>query len=194
VFTIKQNRNHAGGGFSVLELMIVVTIALVVGAMAAPTILTYTNNYRLKSSASELAGLIQLCRINAVRRNSAMAVQSRMVNGRQQVWVDLDGDAQFNAGEPMLLMPTNVTLQSSGYPGDAGTVLTSNVQPVPAWFNARGIPCRINGGSCPTDGGSVGFVYYLRNESRGGVYNWGAVRINPVGRITAVIWSGSSYQ
>jgi prepilin-type N-terminal cleavage/methylation domain-containing protein len=197
VFSRDQSRIGArSSGFTLLELLIALGVVLIVAAIVTPQAATFINNYKLRSSASQLAGMVQQCRINSVRTNSVIGVQSAIVGGRQQIWVDLNGDGAYNQGEPLMQLPVSVTLQNAGFPGNATTGLGTGINwqvGSPVRFTARGIPCRINAGNCVTDGGTVGFVYYLRNI-RGPGNSWAAVRVNPIGRITAVTWSGSTYQ
>lgn len=193
-------------GFSLLELLVVLAIVLVVTAVAMPMITTTVSNYRLKSAASQVAGMIQQCRIASVRANQSLQMRAATVNGQQQVYVDLNSNSAFNTGEPMMLMPNRITVQTAGYPGDATDNLGTNnavfYQTAPR-FNARGLPCvdvTPAGGGTATcrniDAGNnaVGFVYYLRSDRTFGMSGWAAVTVTPAGRVRSWFYSGASYQ
>jgi prepilin-type N-terminal cleavage/methylation domain-containing protein len=197
VFVTNKTRtiNRRSDGFSLLELVIAAAIVLLIAAIAVPQVRTAMNRYQLTSSASQLAGLIQQCRINSIRTNSVIAVET---NGAQQVWANLDGDnpVQYDPGEPSIILPATVTLQGAGFPGNATGGLGAGINwqvNAPVRFNARGIPCRLNLANACIDAGSVGYVYYVRNR-RGNDDFWAAVRVTPAGRVSSVMWSGSSYQ
>lgn len=192
-------------GFSLLELLVVVAITFVVAAMAMPSMSTMLADYQLKSSASQLAGLIQRCRTASVRANQSLQLQTATVNNQQQFYLDLNADSQWNAGEPVTILPHKVSLQGNGFPGDATTGLgTNNAQwySTPARFNARGLPCvDVTGGGGATTckninagNNAVGYVYYLRSDRVFGATGWAAVTVTPAGRVKAWFHSGTNYQ
>ena len=89
-------------GFSLLELLVVLGIVLVVGALAMPTMNSSLTAYRLRGASTELAGMLQQVRISAVRSNNPVELRYLMVQGgtRQQIYADINADGQLNAGEP----------------------------------------------------------------------------------------------
>jgi type IV fimbrial biogenesis protein FimT len=62
-------RRKCESGFSLLELVIVVVIVVIVTAMAVPNIFNIIYNIRLRSSVQTVAGMMQTCRMLAVRDN-----------------------------------------------------------------------------------------------------------------------------
>src|SRR5258708_30902676 len=67
----KRNYLRGGrtGGFSLIELLIVVFVVMVVAAIAVPNVLLAVSNLRLRASAGDLAGLMQQARIMAAKNN-----------------------------------------------------------------------------------------------------------------------------
>ncbi len=77
-------------GFTMVELAIVLTVAMVLGAVTFPSIVTTMSLYRLETSAYIISGKLTHARINAIMRN-------------RQVWLLLDSTAksaklQYNDG------------------------------------------------------------------------------------------------
>src|SRR5258708_27234191 len=67
----KRNYLRRGriGGFSIIELLIVLFVVMVIAAIAIPNILLAVSNIRLRASAGDLAGLMQQARIMAAKNN-----------------------------------------------------------------------------------------------------------------------------
>src|SRR6266852_856094 len=90
------------GGVSLLELMIVMFIVMVVAAIAVPNVLLAVANVRLRSSAGDLAGLMQQARIMAAKNNpttpiAVYPIQYGVRNGAQIAYVDLNGDGSWSS-------------------------------------------------------------------------------------------------
>jgi prepilin-type N-terminal cleavage/methylation domain-containing protein len=171
-------------GFSLLELIAVVSIMAIATAMAVPVFLNARRGYQLRTATVDLAGLLQRSRISAVQSNSARGVFTQAAG--TQVYFDSNGNGAYDRGEPMLQLPANITqinaVGASAMP--AGTLGFNNVQVPPARFNGRGMPCTIVGGFCTNypAAGEVGFVYYL-NQNINGVQRWAAVSVTPAGQV-----------
>ena len=61
-------------GFSLIELLTVITIIMIVAAIAIPMGLSYVRNYEMLGAAQNVASQIQLARAQAVRRNSRRGI------------------------------------------------------------------------------------------------------------------------
>src|SRR5215467_10393021 len=59
-------------GFSMLEVLVVTAISMIVTMIAIPNMVTAINNMRLRSSMTSLAGVLQNCRMLAVKQNQIM--------------------------------------------------------------------------------------------------------------------------
>lgn len=189
-------------GYSLVELSIVVIILLVVSAFAMPTLLTALGNMRLRSSASDVAALIQEIRMRAVRDNRFQIGACRPTNDCNLAWLDLDRGGNPDPLEPQLQLSGGVRLvpDGSGNPAlpqaTVGFAPTSNVPPA---FNPSGMPCLLNNStpSLATVCSSVppaGFAYFLRAQGTSGVAGWAAVSVSPAGRVRVWTWSGTQWR
>jgi type II secretion system protein H len=62
-------------GFTLVELMVVMTIGGVLAALAAPTLMSYLRTSALQAGARELATVINLGRQIAITQNTAVCVE-----------------------------------------------------------------------------------------------------------------------
>lgn len=190
------------GGFSMLEVAIVLAISLIVAAAGIPMFLNAYYNIRLKSEASDLSGFMQRARIQAARQNSVYTIGYRTVNNVTQAYLDLNLNGQWDAGEPLLTFGQSITMAAGapsgtgGQPtpyvlvGDTAGVTYTNTTTL--GYSTRGLPCAYAAGVCTTPAAGY-FVYYL-NDQRPGRITWGAVVVSRSGRTKSVVWSGNAWQ
>jgi prepilin-type N-terminal cleavage/methylation domain-containing protein len=197
----QQNNAHSphstqhlarAAGFSLLELLIVVSVIVVASAMAIPVMQNARRGYQLRGATVDLASLLQRSRNAAIQNNRAMSVLT--VAGNTQVFLDLNGNGLIDPGEPMVQLPANVVQINAGAPQIAapGTLGFTGPQNPPARFNGRGMPCIVVGGICtnyPAGQPEVGFVFYL-NQNINGSQRWSAVSVTPGGQVKT--WSRSN--
>jgi prepilin-type N-terminal cleavage/methylation domain-containing protein len=62
------------GGYSLLELMVVVAIVGVVGAVAVPNFHIWNQKHKLKSDVANLAGTLAFARMTAINQNTPVVV------------------------------------------------------------------------------------------------------------------------
>lgn len=79
-------------GLTMIELMVVVTIAAILAGMAAPSLVDMINNTRLSSTMSQLTNDLNRARSEAVKRNSRVLVCAPDNTGIQC------GGANWNTG------------------------------------------------------------------------------------------------
>jgi prepilin-type N-terminal cleavage/methylation domain-containing protein len=193
----RSARSRSQTGFTLPELLIVVAIGMILATMTVPLFSTAANQYRLRTSAVDLDGLLQRARTRAVRDNRTYSLQTVPQVGCTftQVYLDLNGNQQLDAGEPQIQLQRNVNLVTcGGVPAIPNASLGFTPQPTgtQVTFSARGTPCLVVGGFCGSwdsagaNPNQVGFVFYLRAPLGAGT-SWSAVSVGPSGRFRA--WS-----
>lgn len=102
-------------GFTLLELMVVVTIAAILMAIAIPSFNEAIRNNRLTTYANDLVTAMNVARSEAVKRGVPVFVRSSGANWENgwDVFIDINGNSAFNAGVDTLIR-TYPTLQN-GY-------------------------------------------------------------------------------
>jgi prepilin-type N-terminal cleavage/methylation domain-containing protein len=177
-------------GFTLAEMIIVVTIILVVGAMSLPILTRAIDNSRLKGAAQTLASTYQDARIRATQNNTSYEVLvSAPGISPAQVCIDLDGDGVCGAGDPVTTFPAQVSLNNLGVPVRLDSVQlrypatdTEHANPAPglAW-NARGMPCTQDSATSPCS--VTGWVQHLQLQRANGDVMYAAVTASPTGRV-----------
>jgi type II secretory pathway pseudopilin PulG len=215
---IEPKRNHPRrgriGGFSIIELLIVLFVVMVIAAIAIPNILSAVSNMRLRGSAGDLAGLMQQARIMAAKNNTTYSIRYGTRNGAQIAFIDLANTgvwaptATVNGvvtDEPLIEF-SGTTVPASGAPsgsggqpsvyilaGDTGSGSYDNTNIL--GFTGRGLPCNYDTtttpATCSTPPAKY-FVYYLSDTRVGGA-GWAAVVVTKGGRAKIVTWNGSTW-
>jgi len=189
-------------GFTLAELLIVVTIILIVGGLSIPSLSRAIDNSRIKGATQKLAAVYQDSRIRATQDNTSYEVLVSPPGIKPaQVCIDLDGNGICGAGEPVTTFPTYVTLNNVGVPVplDSTTLHypvtnTENssmysqqdtLAPGLAW-NSRGLPCQRSSASAPCLG--TGWVQHLQMQRSNGEIIYAAVTVSPTGRVKTWIY------
>src|SRR6266849_10239915 len=217
----KRNYLRGGrtGGFSLIELLIVVFVVMVVAAIAIPNVLLAVSNLRLRSSAGDLAGLMQQARIMAAKNNpttpiAVYPIQYGTQNGRQIAYIQLTNTTAWNSSvtvngvtlsEPLIEFSGTVVPAAGAPSGSGGQpgpyVLAGDTVIGGASFDntktlaytPRGFPCDYtNPPTCNTPAVTY-FVYYLTDTRAGGA-GWAAVVVTKAGRTKVVDWNGSAWK
>jgi type IV fimbrial biogenesis protein FimT len=120
--TVRAPLPSRRNGFSVIELMVTVTIAAVVLGMAVPAFQETIRNNRTAAATNQLVAALTLARSEAVNRNVQVTLARR--GPTNQVWeagwdvfVDIDADGVFNGTDVLLKrydpLPTGYTLRTT---------------------------------------------------------------------------------
>lgn len=164
-----QNNDY---GFSLIEMLVVIAILLILAAFSVPTLMNTISDVNLRYSATNLSGLLQTARIQAVRRNTFYGiVPTALANGDTGYFVNLQGGT-YVAGNPMVPVGSQIQVFQgigSGAPNEGAFVAGLGFAVVPGGtvpsFNARGLPCSPTvANTCPQNAGQ-GFVLFLRRAS-----------------------------
>jgi Tfp pilus assembly protein FimT len=147
------------GGFTTVEVLIVIAILLALAAVAIPNFSGWASNQRLKSVARDMFTHFQYARLEAVKRSSNVALQFNPDVGDSPgsyiVFVDNGAGAGGNAGNRLqdgseetlkyVVLPMDVNLDSATFAANAAGFGACG-------FNARGFPVDT---SFPDDEGVV---------------------------------------
>lgn len=180
-------------GFSLVELMVVVAIAIVVSAIAVPAVRRTMTSYRLDTSGHAVSSLLQQVRSTAVRTNTPYYAQYNATPALtgEVAAVPAPRLAGFNydgTQDPAVAVSGSIAFQPlAGAPNHAQLDAYLGVAPDPGafvGFNARGIPCTATAGNpflCDTTA-PHGFEWFMQSTMGTG---WEAVTVTPAGRIRA---------
>jgi type IV fimbrial biogenesis protein FimT len=128
-----QNKNGRAG-FTLIELMVTVSIVLILAASATPSFYQFIQTNQISSVQSEFIAVLALARNEAVKRNLPVLVQATSPQtgnewgGGWQMGVDTDGNGVLGTGEPIL--KTHIALPAAISFG--GSSVSS------VYFSARG--------------------------------------------------------
>lgn len=81
----------SASGFSLIEIIVVVGIIMVLGAVMAPAIANWARNYQIRGAVQNLAGDIQTARNRAISKNANQGV-SIVVEDVTTYWTHLEDD------------------------------------------------------------------------------------------------------
>ena len=113
-------------GFTLLELMIAITIFAVLSAIAIPNMIRWRTNAQFNGAVNILRGDLQLAKAVAIRKNCDVSVA--FASDGYTVFVDngsgsgTAGDGTLNGSEQMLrgrVMPTGLTIGSITFSSSA---------------------------------------------------------------------------
>jgi prepilin-type N-terminal cleavage/methylation domain-containing protein len=176
-------------GFTLAELIVVVTIILVVGGLSIPNLTRAIDTSRIKGAAQSLAAAYQDARIRATQKDTFYQVLiSPPGISPAQICIDLDGDGTCSAGDPVTTFATQIKVSNLGVPVPLKSELlhfpvNTTEQPPnnSLTWNALGLPCqRITPTATCT---AVGWVQHLQLLRANGDVMYAAVTVSPTGRV-----------
>jgi prepilin-type N-terminal cleavage/methylation domain-containing protein len=181
-------------GFSLIELLVVVSITLVIAAMSVPTIINSIADVKLRGSANSVASLLQQTRLRAVHDNTFISLRTTTTGNLQEAYVDTNGNSALDAGEPVVGLSGTTQFATTGAPtfpsallGGAGTTPTVTTT-IP--FNSRGLPCTVSGSRC--DSATQPFLLYLTDLRP--LNGWAAVSVSVSGRTKVWFYNGTTWE
>lgn len=201
--------SHARG-FSLLELIIGISILMIVAAIAAEFVQKAAQTMRLQESAINYSNLLQQARLRAVHDDKYYTVLTATGGPEgDMAFVDIAGSGTYVLGEPMMVFsagvrpmtfgsgPALADLESRFLPNDPGSVMTVNTTALGPSFGPRGLPCTPTAGgpagTCPyltAAGVPTSYITFLQNAQD---QNWEAVTVTPAGRIRQWRYDGNTW-
>jgi prepilin-type N-terminal cleavage/methylation domain-containing protein len=103
-------------GFSLVEVVIVLAVALIVTAIAIPTALTQYRQYRLTSAAIGVSNFFQRCRFEAIRLNTNVSCLWVPQQGGTMFWIDQNNNGAIDPTEPQYFLPADFQVSPAGAP------------------------------------------------------------------------------
>jgi len=196
-------------GFTLIELMMVVLVAIVIAGVSVPKFLGFIYSARLHGAGSDFAGLLQQARIRAVQDDTYYSTYIITSGTVRKAYVDLkrNGGTGVDTLDPMITVNQEVTpVAASSAPdtsnlsgqflpvGSTLTVNDGNASTTPIIFSPRGLPCAslsVTGGTiCNSAGGATAFWVFFQ-DSHTKAYQ--AVSISPAGRIQNWTLQGTTW-
>lgn len=178
-------------GFTLAELIVVVTIVLVVAGLSIPNLTRAIDTSRIKGAAQSLAAAYQDARIRATQKDTFYQVLiSPPGISPAQLCIDLDGDGVCSAGDPVTTFAAQIKVSNLGVPVPLGPAqlnyLTTDTEHSNGLtWNAMGLPCQRTSptASCT----AMGWVQHLQLLRANGGVMYAAVTVSPTGRVK--VWT-----
>jgi Tfp pilus assembly protein FimT len=202
-------------GFSTIELALVLGIAMILGALAIPQVMTAVHTFRLRGTGTDFAGIAQTTRWRAIQDDRYYSARFIVQNGTLQAYVDIypqnvngaSGNGPAGPAAPndprisitaevspqsQAKAPNTANLQGQILPAGSPVVpLDGSSSTTPVTFGPRGIPClptATTGGTvCNSTGQPQAYWVFFQNTL---TKAWGAVTVTPAGRIQTWYYSG----
>jgi len=183
-------------GFSLAEVLMSVAIVMVLSTIAIANIATVVSNSRIRAGISSMSGLLQNCRMLAVKKNKTLTAHMTPEGSSTLVGYVKDAtdssplttaDSQVKWEAPVVRVtaptgpgsPSLISDSTLGYTPQTGDIS----------FNSRGLPCAYSSGVCTNHG----FLYYFKDTSRMGSKGWAALSVSPAGKIKKWFWMGAAW-
>ena len=119
VYTVPEQQK-LNGGFTLLEMMVVIAIIAISVSLAVPNLMLWFDNLSVKSAARDLYSAMQEARMIAVEQNTSVAIVFDTTNSRYYICSDPGADGNWGAAADMTgsgdnVIERSVSLLSSAY-------------------------------------------------------------------------------
>ena len=174
-------------GFSLVEALIVVSIGLVLTALAIPMVRRAVQSYTLNSAATNMARMVELARYAAISQGGNVCT----VFASNQFGLDANCDGLFANSDVRMVVPAGVSLGSSG-PSTTGMSFPIPPEGVSCSdysikFNARGSKSIVCGTATASATTNIVFITGWGNTRA-------AVTVTGTGRTRSWSWNGSTWR
>jgi Tfp pilus assembly protein FimT len=179
------------GGLSTLELVVSVGIAMVVSAIAIPSITKAVRVYQLNDAATQVAGVVKLTRFEAIRRNTPVScvTSQATANGPANLWSDSNGDNVEQGTEKQILLGVSATLMPEAAVPSAAALAPAVGVPTITALNPASDSVRFDQRGAVTPAGV--YVIYVGNNA-GADGGFRAVVVLPSGSVQVWTYAGSA--
>jgi len=122
-----HSRTHRSriGGFSMVELAVSMTVLLILTAIAIPSLMRSFRTYQLNDAASRFSDMLKFTRFEAVRRNTQINCQIRLIGTDWTVWTTPNGNTTPLSTEKQLIMAGFAAPLPAGGPPSPGAIATA---------------------------------------------------------------------
>jgi prepilin-type N-terminal cleavage/methylation domain-containing protein len=190
-------RQQHNGGFTLIEMMIVIAIIGIAASIGVPNLMLWFDNLSVKSAARDLYSAMQEARMIAVRQNAETAIVFDTTNSSYYICSDPGADGWGSAGDMIgtgdNVIERRVSLLSSAYKnrvrfgnGNATTPVGSTFGDFITYSSTNNVLV-INSRGISDDAGYV----YLTNPNNGTAY---AVGTRSSGLVRLLKWYGTTWQ
>jgi Tfp pilus assembly protein FimT len=136
---IRNRKAALTGGFSTVEIVMAIAIALILMAIAVPSAMTMYQNYQLNDAATQLSGILKFTRAEAIRLNGGSNAGSTNPNhvitclnsqaapgSPTSLWATTNAtETAAQATERQILLGTGGTLVDSGTVSGSGALASA---------------------------------------------------------------------
>jgi Tfp pilus assembly protein FimT len=179
-----KSRNRMIAGFNLLELVTVLTIALIMSAVTFPRINRYWQSYKLDAATQTLTSNLELARYSAISKNLNVVVAFHPVTGEYELFEDKNGNGSKDTGETLIgsySLPSQLEFKGSGLLGPPSNPSGPVADPITftndkVVFNSQG---KLNAG--------LGTIY-MQNAAPDAT----AISFNIAGRMKTFRWDRTS--
>jgi len=179
-------------GFSLLELLIVLAVALCLTAVALPAFMNSVNSYQLTDTTANLASLIDLNRFVAVQSNNVVSLRQTLQSGYTYIYIDKNNNSVMDSTEQRLLLRSDILIMQpgGGVPGPSAagfqyptaTVFAAGTSTLT--FNARG--------TMQSCAGATSVCMIILGDPSRPQSGYRAITVNPMGGIKTWTWLAQS--
>jgi|SRR5579872_1052399 len=184
-----RKRTNSEHGVSLIETLVVVSVACVMLAIATPSFLQAYRGYQLDNAAEQVAGVLKSTRNAAIQLNTQVTFVIQVVAGQTHIWAASDGTLIEKTTEPQALLSGKINLVAAGVvPNTGGLAAAIGIPVLTATSPVNGQDIFDGRGAANPAAPGV-YVLYVGNTAIPAV-GYRAVVLMPSGSIQ--IWSADS--